>query len=138
VIERPVNAALPHGPGKKASREPKQMKPEEQLSYEERKRRFFEKVDSGYYTRPAKPKVPVVTLPVSPKIAEAVRANPESVRVSARGEDGIAVIEGPRGNPTGVIVRIDLVSDVDAQGRPVWPKVGVVHEYNPLGALRRD
>ena len=46
------------------------MKPEEQLTYEERKRLFFEKVDSGYYTRPAKPKVAVVTLPVSQKIAK--------------------------------------------------------------------
>ena len=114
------------------------MKPEEQLTYEERKRLFFEKVDSGYYTRPAKPKVAVVTLPVSQKIAKAVKANPESVRVSARGEDGIAVVERPRGNSTGIMVRVDLVAEVDAQGRPVWDRCGVVHEYDPLGDLRRD
>jgi hypothetical protein len=120
-------------------RKAKQMKLEEQLSYEERKRLFFEKLDSGYYFRPAKPKVPVVTLPVSPKIAEAVRTNPESVRVSARGADGIAVIEGPKGNPNHVTVRVDLVSEVDAEGRPVWPMAAAVHQYDPLDALgRRD
>jgi hypothetical protein len=119
-------------------RKTKQMKPEEQLTYEERKRLFFEKADSGYYTRPAKPKVAVVTLPVSPKIAKAVKANPESVRVSARGEDGIAVVEGPRGNPNNVTVRVDLVAEVDAQGLPVWDRCGVVHEYNAFDALRRD
>jgi len=115
------------------------MKPEEQsLYHEDLKRRFFEKVDSGCFTRPAKPKVPVVTLPVSEKIAEAVRANPESLRVSARGEDGIALVEGPRGNPAHVTVRIDYVAEVDADGRPVWPKARVVHEYNPMDVLKKD
>jgi hypothetical protein len=114
------------------------MKPEDELSYEERKKLFFERLDNGYYFRPAKPKVAIVTLPVSPKIAAAVSANPESVRVSARGADGIAVIEGPKGNLNHVTVRVDLVSEVDAQGRPVWPTAGAVHQYNPLDALGRS
>jgi hypothetical protein len=116
------------------------MRPEEQgLSYEERKRRFFERLDSGYYFREPQPKpVAVVTLPVSDKIAKAVRASPNSVRLSARGEDGIAVVEGPRSNPHHVTVRVDQVMEVDAVGRPVWPKTGAVHEYNPHDALRRD
>ena len=98
--------------------------------YEERRRLFFERLDNGYYSKPAKPKVAVVTLPVSEKIAEAVRVNPGSVGVSARGADGIAVVEGPKGNPNNVMVRVELVSEVDAAGRPVWRKAGAVHEYN--------
>jgi len=116
------------------------MKPEEQeLSYEERKKLFFEKVDSGYYFGDPQPKpVAVVTLPVSDRIAEAARTNPNSVRVSARGADGIALVEGPRANPHHVVVRVDLVAEVDRFGRPVWDRPGVAHEYNPLDALRRD
>jgi hypothetical protein len=112
------------------------MKPDEtNVPYEELKRRFLEKVDSGVFTRPAKPKVPVVTIPVSEKVAKAVRANAESLRISARGEDGISVIEGARRNPI-VTVRVDQVAEVDAQGRPVWGAARVVHEYNPPDALK--
>jgi hypothetical protein len=44
-----------------------------------------------------KPKAkPTVTAEVSPKMAEAVRANPESLRVAAKGADGVVVFEPAR------------------------------------------
>jgi hypothetical protein len=113
------------------------MKPretDEQLPYEELKRRFFEKLDN--YDFLPKSKVPVVTLPVSETIAEAVRANPQSVRVSARGSNGVSVVGGPRRNSTHVTVRVDDVAEVDGVGRPIWPQARVVHEYNPFDALK--
>jgi hypothetical protein len=79
---------------------------EQDLSLEERKRRFFERLDNGYYFRPS---VAVLSLPVTEQLAEAVTANPESVRVSARRADGVSVVGGPRGNPNHVSVRVDLV-----------------------------
>ena len=107
---------------------------------EELRRELQEKLASGYFFQyedeEPKPE-PVLTVPVSEKIAAAVRANPESVRISARSAEDIHVVEGPRGQG-GVSVRVDWVSEVDANGRPVWPKAEAVHEYNPLDALRRD
>lgn len=109
------------------------MNEAEQLTHEERRKRFYERLNSGAFIRDAKPKpTPVVTVPVSEKIAEAVKANPGSVRVSARGADGIAVVEGPRRNPSGVTVRVDLVRELDGEGRPIYEGSGVVHEYDPL------
>lgn len=80
----------------------------------------------------------VLALPVSDKIAEAAGANPKTVRVSARGADGIAIVEGPRSNPHNVTVRVDWVREVDSDGHPIYNSGGVVHEYDPRTALRRD
>jgi hypothetical protein len=99
-----------------------------------------------------KPKTQVVT-ELDGKIAGAVQANPESVkvRVTARGADGVAVLDAPR--PANV-----EVVEVDAAGRPKltkrydpttngWDWIehrdgysapsggGVVSAYNPLDAL---
>jgi len=110
------------------------MKPDEELSLEERHKRFFERIDNEPL-RPAPPKpTPVVTLPVSEKLAEAAKANPESVRVAARGSHGIAIVEGPRRNSI-VTVCVDYVREVDANGRPVLPQAGVGHEYDPYSKL---
>lgn len=87
----------------------------------------------------AKPKpVAVVTVPVSDNDAAVIAANPESVRVSARRKDGVSVLIRPKGNRQHVTVRTDWVSEVDAHGRPVWERGGVVSDYDPLTALRRD
>jgi hypothetical protein len=94
------------------------------------------KLDSGYYFRPKPKPVPVVSVPVSQKVARAVEANPESVRIAARSADGRHVVEGARNNPI-VTVRVDRVSAVDAAGRPVWPKTAPVHDYNPFDGLKR-
>jgi hypothetical protein len=110
------------------------MKPDDSLSLEERRRRFFDRIDNEPL-RPAKPRpTPVVTLPVSEKLAEAAKANPETVRVSARGSDGMSRIEGPRRNSI-VTVCVDYVREVDANGRPVWDDPRPVHEYDPYSRL---
>jgi hypothetical protein len=85
----------------------------------------------------AKPKVAVVTVPLSAGDAAVVAKNPESVRVSARREDGVSLLMRPVPNAL-VKVCVEQVQEVDGWGRPVWPKAGAVHEYNPLDALRRD
>lgn len=97
----------------------------------------------------AKPKLEVA---VSPKIVEAVKANPTSLRISARAADGTTVIDRPR--QTEVIE----VLEVDAEGRPALARrfdvatnawglceyregyrqpAGAVSDYSPLSALER-
>lgn len=103
----------------------------------------------------AKPKPKVqVTAEVSPKMAEAVKANPASlqVRVYADAADGTTIVERPRRTEA-----IEVLA-VDEQGRPSlarrhdletneWTTIefdqgyrreGVVSDYNPLDALRKD
>ena len=101
---------------------------------------FEEKLASGYYIRPAKPKpVAVATIPLSATDAAVVAANPESVRVSARRVDGVTVIAKPQSNPNCVTVRLDLVRKIDEHGRPVWDDKlpGAISEYHPWSGLRR-
>jgi len=76
---------------------------------EERKREILASV--GAWPRKAKPKQTVVA-EVSEKVAAAARANPESVRVAARGADDTLVVERVRRSEI-----IDVL-EVDAQGRP--------------------
>jgi hypothetical protein len=65
----------------------------------------------------------VLVVPVSDEFAEKVRASPaEAVRVSVRGEDGVTTIYRPMGNPLRVKLGVVPVSEVDAEGRPVWEK----------------
>jgi hypothetical protein len=104
------------------------------LPPEEKRRLFYERLESGYYNRKPQPvAVPVAVVPVSEKIAEAVKANPQSVRISARGTDDIAIVEGPRRDSTTVRVMVEYVREVDADGRPVWDSV--VSDYDPLSRL---
>jgi hypothetical protein len=81
--------------------------------------------------------VAVATVPISDLVAEALKANPESVRIAARTESGVQLVEGPKANDSRVTVRVDYVKGVDAAGRPVWPEAGVVHDYSPIDGLRR-
>ena len=86
----------------------------------------------------AKPKpVAVVSVPVSDKDAAVIAANPESVRVSARRDDGVSVLIKPQRNPQHVEVRTDWVSAVDVNGRPVWDRGGVVSDYDIYATLRK-
>lgn len=102
----------------------------------------------------AKPKPPPkVVAAVSDRMNAAVKANPESVRVVAKTDDGVTLVERPR-----VLERLE-VTEVDAKGRPKlarcydvatnsWGMVefkdgyrqpnAAVHEYDPLSALNRD
>lgn len=82
--------------------------------------------------------VAVVSVPVSAEDAAVIAANPESVRVSARRDDGVSVLMRPQRNPQNVTVRTDLVREVDANGRPIWDKPGgVVSDYDIYATLRR-
>jgi|SRR5262249_19385967 len=103
------------------------------MSLEERRKQFLKRIEAGnFYRLP----IPVAVVPVSDKIAKAVKANPESVRVSARGADGISIIERPHRNPQNVTVMVDYVREVDANGRPVWDRPGVVlSDYDPYSRL---
>jgi len=59
------------------------MKPnDDNLSLEERRRRFIERIEAGNFRR--LPTV-VAVVPVSQRVAEAVKANPESVLVGVEG-----------------------------------------------------
>jgi hypothetical protein len=97
----------------------------------------------------AKPKIEVT---VSPKLAEAVKAHPDSLRVSAKAADDTVVVE--RARPKEIVEAIDVdregriararhvdcatgdVSIVEYRGGYRLPP-GAAHEYNPLDALRR-
>ena len=59
----------------------------------------------------AKPK-PAIVAVVSEKMAEAVRANPQSVRLSARAADDTVVVDRPRRTEA-----IEVI-EVDREGRP--------------------
>jgi hypothetical protein len=111
-------------------------------------RRARRKAEAAAREEAAKPKV-VAT--VTPKMAEAIKANPGSLRVSAKGADEVPVIDRPRRT------EVMEVLEVDAQGRPsrvarfecatgersvldyvagYRPVGGVISQYDPLAALK--
>jgi hypothetical protein len=115
---------------------------------EERKREILASV--GAWPRTKKPK-PTVVAEVSEKVAAAARANPESVRVSAKAVDETIIVERARRSEV-----LDVL-EVDAQGRPsvAWrtdletgqrsimqfaegyrAPSGAVHQYDPTAALK--
>jgi hypothetical protein len=96
---------------------------------------------------------PKVIATVRPEVAEAIKHDPESLRVSvsANGADGAVALDRPRR------VEVLEVKEVDAQGRPARverfdcatgersmleyvggyrPAGGVAHVYDPLSALK--
>jgi len=105
--------------------------------FAELERKFEERLSKPIPRAKPKP-VAVVSVPVADKDAAVIAANPDSLRLSARRDDGVSVLIKPQRNPQHVTVRTDWVRVVDAHGRPVWDRAGVVSDYNPLDALRRD
>jgi hypothetical protein len=89
------------------------------MTYEEKRRLFFERLESDYYFQPAKPKVPVVSVPVTWPVAEAVKANPSGVRLSIPRTDGVTLFVRAQANPLGLSVTVEVVEEVDGQGLPV-------------------
>jgi hypothetical protein len=98
----------------------------------------------------AKPKL---TMTVSPKVVEAVKADPAGVRIAVKAADETMVVERVRPLEAFEVLEVDLVT-----GRPKlcrrhdlvtneWgvvefsggycPAGGAVHEYNPLDGLKR-
>jgi hypothetical protein len=97
----------------------------------------------------AKPK-PAIVAVVSEKMAEAVRANPESVRLSAKAADETVVVDRPRrteqievieveGCQAKLALRHDLTTNerhlIEYEGG--YRRTGVVSDYNPMDGLRR-
>lgn len=104
------------------------------MTREELQRKFEERLRQPIPRAKPKP-TSVVTVPVSDGFATKAAANPEGVRVFVRADDGTTAVERPQPNPHNVTVRVDMVREVDADGRPIWDRGGVVHEYNPLERL---
>jgi hypothetical protein len=121
---------------------------------EEEKRAILDKYPEPPRRKPPQPKPkPALVATVSEKLAEAVRANPESVRLSALAEDQTVVVDRPRRT------EVLEVLEVDVDGRPArarrydavtneWGFVefsqgyrqlsGAVHSYDQLSALQRE
>jgi hypothetical protein len=80
---------------------------------EEEKRAILDKYPEPPRRKPSQPKPkPALVATVSEKLAEAAKANPESVRVSARAADQTVVVDRPRRT------EVLEVLEVDVEGRP--------------------
>jgi hypothetical protein len=58
------------------------------------------------YDEPLPSPIAVLSIPVDDKIAKAAKANPGSVRISARGVDGIAIVGGAERNRESITLKI--------------------------------
>jgi hypothetical protein len=94
-------------------------KTEEERLERKRKRRLYEWLASPDFLKPDPKPVKVVTIPLADADAAVVKANPDSVRVNARRDDGVSVLMRPYDNPRRVTVMVDSVREVDANARPV-------------------
>ena len=82
---------------------------DEQFLARSRAARAKRRAEAAAAAEAAKPKL-VAAIP--PKIAEAIKANPTSLRLSVRAEDETVVVDRPRRT------EVLEVLEVDAQGRP--------------------
>ena len=95
-----------------------------------------------------KPKPVVAPIPVSEKLAQAAKANPESVKVRVSAEvEGVVVVDPPR---RGVIAdevrevaerRAGARAERERIEKEAWlyrPGAGVIHVYNPINGLDRS
>jgi hypothetical protein len=101
--------------------------------------------------RAMKPKPFVAPVPISEKLAAAAKANPESVsvRINARGEDGVVVVDPPQ---RGEIVEEYVEETAERKARyaaakaerermneeakQYRPGAGVIHVYDPIKELQ--
>jgi len=93
---------------------------------------FRARVRAGEFRKKPAP-LKVVSVPVSDRMADAVRANPESLRLTANGADDVSVVERPISRFVTPVIH--AVPAVDEDGRPIWPRAGAVHEYDPFERL---
>ena len=90
------------------------------MSYEERRKLFYERLDNGYYyKRVMRPSVPVVSVPVTEAVAETAKANREGVTLVIRRNDGVSVVARPQSNALGLSVTVTLVRELNEDGLPV-------------------
>jgi hypothetical protein len=88
------------------------------LSPEERRRQFYEWLDA-WQISPAKPRVAVVTVPVTAAVADAVMADPDAVRIVLFRPNGGSKFERPQGNALGLGVTVGWAEGVGPDGLPV-------------------
>jgi hypothetical protein len=89
------------------------------MTYEEKRRLFFERLESDYYFKLVKGTVPVVSVPVTEAVAEVAKANCEGVTLVIRRDDGVTVIARPQCNALGLGVTVTWVQELNEHGLPV-------------------
>jgi phenylpyruvate tautomerase PptA (4-oxalocrotonate tautomerase family) len=117
---------------------------------EERKRQILMEV--GAWPRTKKLKSTLVA-DVSEKVAEAAKANPQSVRVSAKAADDTIVVERVKRSEVMEVLEVDALGrpaaarrvDVETGERSIVefvdgyrPSSGAVHAYDPLAGLGKS
>jgi len=86
--------------------------------------------------KPAPKPTAAIGAEVSPQLAEAAKANPQSVRISANAADGTTVVDRPWQHPNHVRVRSDLVEEI-RDDRPVYRGQNRVEwDYDIFATLR--
>ena len=120
---------------------------DEEFLARSRAARAKRKAAAAAATEAAKPKL-IAAIP--PKMADAIKANPTSLRLSVRAEDETVVVDRPRRT------EVMEVLEVDAQGRPSRARFecatgersvldyvegyrqapGAISTYDPLAALK--
>jgi hypothetical protein len=95
------------------------MKSKAEMTHEEKRKLFFERLDNGYYRDRCLGlnKVPVVAVPVTLAVADAAKANLEGVAVIVKRMDGVTLLGRAQHNSLGVGVRVAVVREVDDEGK---------------------
>jgi hypothetical protein len=126
-----------------------------ELTFEEEVQALLKTMPPMPWPEP-KPK-PAVLVQTSERMAAAIKTNPESLRVSAKDNAGVTIIERPWHKRPDRLPSdkrqyntVEVIA-VDGNGRPLraqtkdaglvqyedgYQRSGVKHEYNPLDALR--
>jgi hypothetical protein len=103
--------------------------------YEKLEREFEEALASPLPKAKPKPKALITGL-VSDQLAEAIKAKPESARLTAEATNGTVVMERPWQDPNTVRVLTERVLEV-RNGQPVYDN-RAVSDYDIFRALRND
>ena len=106
-----------------------------QEEYERLDREFEEVLTRPLPKAKPKPKALIAGL-VSDQLADAIKAKPESARLTAEATNGTVVMERPWRDPTTVTVLTEQVLEV-RNGQPVYDN-RVVSNYHIFRTLRND
>jgi len=95
------------------------MKSKAEMTHEEKRKLFFERLDNGYYRDRCLGlnKVPVVAVPVTAAVADAAKANLEGVAIVIRRTDGVTLFGKAQRNRLGLGVRVGVVQEIDDEGK---------------------
>jgi hypothetical protein len=95
------------------------MKSKAEMTHEEKRKLFFERLDNGYYRDRCLGlnKVPVVAVPVTVAVADAAKSNLEGVAIVIRRTDGVTLFGRAQHNRLGLGVRVGVVQEIDDEGK---------------------